>query len=467
MGSEPSGSPRTPGPSCRAVLLGTARYTSAELPDIPAVTANLDALREALTTGPYALLPPNNCQVLGDSTARPISGPSVGAALAEADREAEDLLLVYYAGHGLLDRQGKLHLALPSTDPDSPGYTAIPLELVQRDLAGARARTRILILDCCFSGRAVVAMATPGSLVTGQLDLPGTYTLTSTTATAPAHAPAGERFTAFTAALLEALAIPDPLTLDEIHAFTDRKLLGRGLPRPQRRAVNAAGDLLLRRSPAAPRAAPVAGAKIQEVRFDRVTGPKRRKLYAALAAVALFFDAFVSARVWSGVDILLSEEALGAVVVTLLFLLPVWGLVFAARLKPLTLLLDGDSLRLSRERKPLGGIPWAHIAYLGVLDSFLEKHAGGASSVVRHLLIVRLDPDAGVPSWHTHFVERLPPNGIRSLGYVFVCRLDEIEADPVRLRQGVEALAGPIYRSNRELIEWDHRLRRSGSPGST
>lgn len=38
-------------------------------------------------------------------------------------------------------------------------------------------------------------------VITGQLDVAGTYTLTSTTANAPSHAPAGDRHTAFTGAL--------------------------------------------------------------------------------------------------------------------------------------------------------------------------------------------------------------------------------------------------------------------------
>jgi hypothetical protein len=39
----------------------------------------------------------------------------------------------------------------------------------------------------------------------------------------------------------------DPLTLDQIYIAVDRDLAARNLPRPQRRAVNAAGDLALSR----------------------------------------------------------------------------------------------------------------------------------------------------------------------------------------------------------------------------
>ncbi|MEU3777367.1 hypothetical protein AB0F11_30025 [Streptomyces sp. NPDC032472] len=113
---------------------------------------------------------------------------AVGAALVRDASEAGDMLLVYYAGHGLLDDDGRLYLARTGTDPARPGFTSVPLELVQRDLARARAGARI------------------------------------------------------TAALLDALAQEEPLTLDGIYRQVDRELAGLGLPRPQRRSVNAVGD---------------------------------------------------------------------------------------------------------------------------------------------------------------------------------------------------------------------------------
>ncbi|WP_432904045.1 hypothetical protein ACQP1S_06315 [Micromonospora matsumotoense] len=55
-------------------------------------------------------------------------------------------------------------------------------------------------------------MTDPRTLVAGQIYLAGTYVLSSTTA----HAPPGSRYTTFTGALLDALARPRPLDLDEI-----------------------------------------------------------------------------------------------------------------------------------------------------------------------------------------------------------------------------------------------------------
>ncbi|MGV9679105.1 caspase family protein [Nocardia sp. NPDC003482] len=175
----------------RAVLIGATTFQS--LPDLPAVAHNLDALHQVLTDARYGVI--ERCTVLAD---RDVADVKVGAALAEAAQEAADLLLIYYAGHGVLDEDGRLHLARPDTSLDHIGWTSVSLDLLKRDLVRARARARVLVLDCCFSGRAITAMADPRSLVSGQLTLSGTYTLTSTTATAPSHAPPGNRYTSFT-----------------------------------------------------------------------------------------------------------------------------------------------------------------------------------------------------------------------------------------------------------------------------
>ncbi|MFI9045315.1 caspase domain-containing protein [Streptomyces sp. NPDC053427] len=237
------------GPSSRAVLIGTGRFSNAGLPDIPSVAANLRALHATLTDPAHGLLAPEHCRVVSD----PADQATVGAALSWAVREATDLLLVYYAGHGVLDGDGLLHLGLRHTDIGQVGFSAVPIELIKRNVGDARAASRVLIVDCCFSGRAVSAMAEPTNLAVGQLDLTGTYTLTSTTKTAPAHAPFGATYTAFTGALLDGLAQPSPLSLDELHGHVDRELHGLGLPRPQRRSAGATGALMLVRGPVRPR----------------------------------------------------------------------------------------------------------------------------------------------------------------------------------------------------------------------
>jgi hypothetical protein len=135
---------------------------------------------------------------------------------------------------------------------------------MKRQLARAKARARVLILDCCFSGRAIEAMGHLPSLVSGQLPMSGTYILTSTSATGPSYAPPKDRNTAFTGALLAALNQPEPLRLDEIYQHVRRELDGLGLIAPRCQVVGDAARTALARG-AIPAPAPRSSTPRQRV----------------------------------------------------------------------------------------------------------------------------------------------------------------------------------------------------------
>jgi hypothetical protein len=62
----------------------------------------------------------------------------IGSRLTALAGEAEDMLLVYYVGHGLIGRNGELFLALPETQSDMASWSALPFDLVRSTLADAR-----------------------------------------------------------------------------------------------------------------------------------------------------------------------------------------------------------------------------------------------------------------------------------------------------------------------------------------
>ncbi|MFF0161528.1 caspase domain-containing protein [Streptomyces sp. NPDC005263] len=247
---------RLPDPDrSRAVLIGTGTHADGSgLPSLPAIGANLTDLRQVLTDPATGSLPVEHCITAAD----PTTAGEVGALLARAATEATDLLFVYYGGHGLVDDRGRLHLALPRTDAADIRWTALPFETLREELLDSPAAIRVLVLDCCFSGRAIEAMTSGHSTVAGQIDVAGTYTLASTSANAVAYAPEGATHTAFTGALLAALRGPVELSLDDLFDEVRRDLAVRDMPRPQRRVVNNAGNLVLVRppDPTAPRPAP-------------------------------------------------------------------------------------------------------------------------------------------------------------------------------------------------------------------
>ncbi|HZA17406.1 MAG TPA: hypothetical protein VE645_11045 [Pseudonocardiaceae bacterium] len=135
------------------MLLGTSEYRSPDLPGIPAVQRNLASLRAVLTDGTNAAFSssPDVCVVRRN----PRSVDEFMQDLSNGCAAASDVLFVYYAGHGVLDSRMRLNLALRGTNPNRPEGNAVPLQMVKEQVEMARARVRVLVLDCCFSGQAL------------------------------------------------------------------------------------------------------------------------------------------------------------------------------------------------------------------------------------------------------------------------------------------------------------------------
>ncbi|MGP3944660.1 caspase, EACC1-associated type [Streptomyces sp. 6N106] len=240
-----------PDPSAtRAVLIGTSRY--AHLEQIPAVANNLSALAAALCAPGSWGLAPEHCTVIED----PATAVEVLDAIRTAAEEATDTLLVYFAGHGLVEpRRGELFLGLTGSIQHR-SYTGLPYGTLRDVVLDGRAGRQVMLLDCCFSGRVLGFMSAAGAeAVIDQVEIEGTYLLASVPDTSFALAPPGERHTAFTGELLRLLRQgvpggPELLDLDTVYAQVYAALRAKGRPLPQKRDRNTAGGLALARNAA-------------------------------------------------------------------------------------------------------------------------------------------------------------------------------------------------------------------------
>jgi hypothetical protein len=68
------------------------------------------------------------------------------------DRKREDMLLLYFSGHGIKDEDGQLYLTFPDTRRDALRSTGISSKWIFEILELCRSRRLVLILDCCYSG---------------------------------------------------------------------------------------------------------------------------------------------------------------------------------------------------------------------------------------------------------------------------------------------------------------------------
>jgi Novel STAND NTPase 1/WD domain, G-beta repeat/Caspase domain len=226
--------------------MGTGSYASAKLSGIPAVVGTLADLGQALVE--RCGLPQESVRIVMD----PAGAADMGVALAEESERAEGVLFVYYVGHGLVSPGGELYLATRSTDPRSNrlAHTALAYAAVRDCLLDSPAQAIVVILDCCFSGRALGVLGEPEEETAAFAHIQGGFVLTSAAREQMAMAPLGARHTAFSGELLRLLTEGDPqgsaeLTLRQVYRYLDRELSARSFPRPRRQSSANVDDLVL------------------------------------------------------------------------------------------------------------------------------------------------------------------------------------------------------------------------------
>src|SRR5512139_1887828 len=67
-------------------------------------------------------------------------------------KKPEDLLVLYFSGHGIRDELGALYLAVKNTIHTRLRSTAIKSDYIREAMDQSRSKRQVLILDCCNSG---------------------------------------------------------------------------------------------------------------------------------------------------------------------------------------------------------------------------------------------------------------------------------------------------------------------------
>ncbi|MER6695466.1 hypothetical protein ABT329_42600, partial [Streptomyces minutiscleroticus] len=152
------------------------------------------------------------------------------------------------------------HELFLSTSNTAPGlrlpFTGVDYSHIRDACMESRARTRVVILDCCYSGRAIsgtLSASESDSVFFSQVQVAGTYVLAASPAHAVAKAPPGTRFTAFTGHFLrilkEGIAGGESLlTLNSIYKQLQISLRASGYPIPQQQITENSDVMALARN---------------------------------------------------------------------------------------------------------------------------------------------------------------------------------------------------------------------------
>ncbi|MEC3981627.1 caspase family protein [Amycolatopsis sp. H20-H5] len=267
----------------RALLVGCAAYEDPNLPDLPAVRNNVRELAEVLVEPALGGLDRSVCHVFEDLRS------DETWKIANLAEQAEDVLIVYYSGHGLLTDDGRLLLALADTKDHYRDHTSLQMDRLHSMIRASPAKIKVLVLDCCYAERALrefnATMGGPEDL----MEVDGAYTLCSSGANQTAMAPAGERYTSFSGELIRLLRDgvdnnTDLLSMDTVYHALLRSLLGKGLPKPRQFHRNTASSLALVRN-SRYRPAPPSTPPVRRVELRRIVLGTGRDLNARIDAL--------------------------------------------------------------------------------------------------------------------------------------------------------------------------------------
>jgi branched-chain amino acid transport system substrate-binding protein len=215
-----------------ALLIGVSEYEPGLTP-LPAATKDVEAMQRVL----------ENPEIGGFDNVKVLINPqqyemAVAIEILFDDRQKDDLVLLFFSGHGIKDEDGKLYFAAHNTRKTDKGVparaTTVPASFVHDVMNKSRSKREVVILDCCFSGAFAEGMLAKDDGfvdVKNQLGGEGRAVLTSSTSTQFAFEQQGVDTSTYTSYIVEGLetgaADRDEdgwISVDELHEYAAKKV---------------------------------------------------------------------------------------------------------------------------------------------------------------------------------------------------------------------------------------------------
>ncbi|RSM72888.1 hypothetical protein DL991_32290 [Amycolatopsis sp. WAC 01375] len=135
-----------------ALLIATGTYNSGRLAELRSPAADVGELADVLADPAIGWF----------ETRQVVDAPAhqVMRAIERffRNRGTDDLLVLHISCHGVKDDDGLLYFACADTDPELLASTSVPAEFLHAQMGRCRAKSIVLLLDCCFSGAFVPGM---------------------------------------------------------------------------------------------------------------------------------------------------------------------------------------------------------------------------------------------------------------------------------------------------------------------
>jgi Cdc6-like AAA superfamily ATPase len=242
-----------------ALLIGVSEYESGLAP-LPAAIQDIEAMKQVF----------GNPGMGGFDEVTSLINPERSAmevAIEKlfSDCQNDDLLLLYYSGHGIKDDSRRLYFANSKTRKTERGElsraTAVSASFIHESMERSRSKRQVLVLDCCFSGsfaRGMTVKADSSSFdIQGQLGGEGRVVLASSASTEYSFQKDDSELSIYTRYLVEGIktgaADSDNdgwITVEEWHEYARNKIkMSAPAMNPQIIAVREGYKILIAKAP--------------------------------------------------------------------------------------------------------------------------------------------------------------------------------------------------------------------------
>jgi hypothetical protein len=215
-----------------ALLIGVSQYGTG-FNQLPAAVKDVEAMQRVLQHPDMGYF--DEVRSLVDPDPQ-----EMGTAIEKlfGDGKRDDLLVLFFSGHGVKDESGNLYLATRTTRKNDRGglirSSAIAARFIQEIMNDSRAKRQVVILDCCFSGafgEGLLAKDDSSVDIRKQLGGEGRAVLTSSTSTQYSFEQEGADLSIYTRYLVEGIETgaadldeDEAISVDELHEYASIKV---------------------------------------------------------------------------------------------------------------------------------------------------------------------------------------------------------------------------------------------------
>lgn len=223
----------------QAILISNATFSDEEIQDLPGAMGCAPAMK-ALLTSDLCGWPSGQVETLQDVAAP----PELARKLVGLTEGVQDVLLLYYVGHGIRIPNGQLALALRDTSSTRNllRHTAMVYKEVADILRGCPATTKLVILDCCHAELGNRASDQFQSADIDAEPVDGLYCIWASKEWENAKSPLSGGLTYFTDAFIDVVRTgipgkPPQLTIGQVFIELRARLLRTSRPEPAQSVV--------------------------------------------------------------------------------------------------------------------------------------------------------------------------------------------------------------------------------------